>query len=234
LGYGWVRLDTDSPYHIESGFSGGGLWSVDYQAVVGIVGKSNDRGDGQALTLREIAALMPEAKLDLLKPWLAETSTVPSDEPMSRARPGPATESTTRPRRLAGTTADTVPEPGEGRVRAADRLGTAADVDMLVSVLLARDTPLPLAVGLFGDWGSGKSFFMALMQERIAELADLAGKDRPEAEPFCRDVRQIRFNAWHYIDTNLWASLAATLFDELAQLLLLLLGRTRPRRSRRS
>ena len=27
----------------------------------------------------------------------------------------------------------------------------------------------------------------------------------------------MRFNAWHYVDTDLWASLAATLFDELAR-----------------
>jgi KAP family P-loop domain len=117
---------------------------------------------------------------------------------------------------LAGAAADTVPEPGDGRVRAADRLGIATDVEMLVSVLLATDTPLPLAVGLFGDWGSGKSFFMALMQERIAELSKLAAEGKPEAWPFCREVRQVKFNAWHYVDANLWASLAATLFDELA------------------
>ena len=121
-----------------------------------------------------------------------------------------------RPALLAGATADTVPEPGDGRVRAADRLGIATDVEMLVSVLLAADTPLPLAVGLFGDWGSGKSFFMALMQERITELSKLAADGKPEAWPFCREVHQVRFNAWHYVDANLWASLAATLFDELA------------------
>jgi peptidoglycan hydrolase-like protein with peptidoglycan-binding domain len=122
-----------------------------------------------------------------------------------------------RPMLLADPAADTVPEPGEGRVRAADRLGTAAEVEVLASVLLARDTPLPLAIGLFGDWGSGKSFFMAHMQERIAELADLAKKRRPDAAPFCREVRQVRFNAWHYVDSNLWASLAASLFDQLAR-----------------
>ena len=118
-----------------------------------------------------------------------------------------------QPTLLAGATADTVPEPGNGMVRAADRLGISADVEMLVSVLLATETPLPLAVGLFGNWGSGKSFFMALMQERIDELSKLAAQGRPEAWPFCREVRQVRFNAWHYVDANLWASLAATLFD---------------------
>lgn len=118
---------------------------------------------------------------------------------------------------LAGANADTVPEPGNGRVRAADRLDTAAEVEMLVSVILARDTPLPLAIALFGGWGSGKSFFMALMQERMDELSRLAAAGRPEAAPYCRSVRAVRFNAWHYVDTNLWASLAATLFDQLAQ-----------------
>ena len=44
------------------------------------------------------------------------------------------------------------------------RLATVDDVEMLVAVLLARQTPLPLAIGLFGEWGGGKSFFMALIQ----------------------------------------------------------------------
>ena len=88
---------------------------------------------------------------------------------------------------------------------------------MLVSVLLARDTAPPLAVGLLGDWGSGKSFLMALMQERVDEIAALRRAGRPEAAPFCGEVRQIRFNAWHYVDTSLWASLAAALFDGLAK-----------------
>jgi actin-like ATPase involved in cell morphogenesis len=119
---------------------------------------------------------------------------------------------------LAGATADTIPEPGDGRVWRADRLGTSGEVEMLVSVLLASDAQLPLAVGLFGDWGSGKSFFMALMQERIDELAKEAAEDQSEeASPFCHQVCQVRFNAWHYVDTSLWASLAATLFDTLAR-----------------
>ena len=124
---------------------------------------------------------------------------------------------TVLPLLLAGAMADTVPEPGDGRVRAADRLNLSAEVEMLVSVVLAYDTRPPLAIGLFGDWGSGKSFFMSLMSERIDELAGLAAEGRPEAAPFCQQVRQVRFNAWHYADANLWASLAATLFDELAR-----------------
>jgi len=39
LGYGWVRLDAEARYLVERGFSGGGLWSPDYQAVVAVVGQ---------------------------------------------------------------------------------------------------------------------------------------------------------------------------------------------------
>jgi hypothetical protein len=110
--------------------------------------------------------------------------------------------------------ADTVPLPGDGRVRAADRLGTTADVEMLASVILARDTSLPLAIGLFGDWGSGKRFFMAQLEERLDELAEMARTD--ESIPFLSELRQIRFNAWHYVDGDLWASIVSTIFDGLA------------------
>ncbi|WP_328324404.1 TIR domain-containing protein [Kribbella sp. NBC_00382] len=158
-----------------------------------------DAGDTAAL--RDLA---PSSRRPSGADELAETA---SDDIVSSSRPS----------LLPGAMADTVPEPGDGRVKGADKLGAASDVEMLVSVLLARDTPLPLAVGLFGDWGSGKSFFMALMQERIDELASLAKAGRPDAWPYCKEVRQVRFNAWHYVDTDLWASLAATLFDELAR-----------------
>ena len=57
---------------------------------------------------------------------------------------------------------------------------------------------------------------MALMHERIGDLAKKADERLPEAWPFCHQVCQVRFNAWHYVDTNLWASLAATMFDTLA------------------
>src|SRR5213083_2254276 len=46
LGYGWMRLDTNSRYLVEPGFSGGGLWSRDYEAVVGVVGQAHSNGDG--------------------------------------------------------------------------------------------------------------------------------------------------------------------------------------------
>ena len=72
LGYGWVRLDTDSRYQVAKGFSGTGLWSPDYQAVIGLVGQANERGDGRAITLFQIDRCMPEEKLLALATWSVE------------------------------------------------------------------------------------------------------------------------------------------------------------------
>ena len=114
---------------------------------------------------------------------------------------------------MAEPSADTVPEVD---IALSDRLNLGREVEMLASVMLASDTPLPLAIGLFGDWGSGKSFFMRMLDERMAQLAALQPEVVPPEEPvYCRHIRQVHFNAWHYVDGNLWASLAATIFEGL-------------------
>lgn len=95
-----------------------------------------------------------------------------------------------------------------------DHLGIEPEVEALCWVIAARDTVPPLSVGLFGDWGSGKTTFMALMQARIRELAEQSEK-RPES-PWCGNVLQISFNAWTYADDNLWASLVTDIFTALA------------------
>jgi hypothetical protein len=80
-------------------------------------------------------------------------------------------------------------------------------------LLAAKAVKPPVALGLFGNWGSGKTFFMGLMQDRIADLAATGGSG------YVRRPVQIEFNAWHYHDTNLWASLAMRIFAELARAL---------------
>ena len=64
-----MRLDKASRYPVERGFSGGGLWSPDYQAVVAVVGQANDaNGDGRAITLHQADQWFPEQNL---RPWLS-------------------------------------------------------------------------------------------------------------------------------------------------------------------
>lgn len=94
-----------------------------------------------------------------------------------------------------------------------DQLGIQEDVHTLTAVMLARDIQPPLAIGLFGDWGSGKSFFMKSMRQVTQQLTQQAALD--PASPFCADVVSIEFNAWHYVDTNLWASLVSFILEKL-------------------
>lgn len=101
-----------------------------------------------------------------------------------------------------------------------DALGRRADARRLAELACLADNAPPLAIGLFGDWGSGKSTFMAMMQAEVERIG-AAWKDEA-ASPFATRVAQIRFNAWSFADANLWASLAVEIFeglrDELARI----------------
>jgi hypothetical protein len=113
---------------------------------------------------------------------------------------------------VAGYASDSIPDQSQGLK---DEIGINKDVKTLCSVLLAREVSPPLAVGLFGDWGTGKSYFMEKMYREIENLSTRAKTATKSA--YHSKVVQIRFNAWHYTDSSLWASLVSHIFDELAR-----------------
>ncbi|MDF5759099.1 hypothetical protein [Spongiactinospora sp. TRM90649] len=48
---GWVRLDADPGRPLSRGFSGGGLRSADYRAVVALIGHAHTSGNrGRAIS----------------------------------------------------------------------------------------------------------------------------------------------------------------------------------------
>ncbi len=96
-----------------------------------------------------------------------------------------------------------------------DRLGIGRDAAALANVIAADKTQPPLCIGLFGDWGSGKSFLIRQVQTLVRDHARRARLTSRSA--YCKHIRNIEFNAWHYADANLWASLVTRLFDELAK-----------------
>jgi hypothetical protein len=103
-----------------------------------------------------------------------------------------------------------------GKRTVADYLFVGTHADRLAELIALRETKLPLAIGLFGNWGSGKSHFMNLMDRRLKALME-SEKQRPlTSKPkWCREIVPIYFNAWHYLDANLWASLVAQIFESL-------------------
>ncbi len=92
-----------------------------------------------------------------------------------------------------------------------DCMNMRPDVERFARLLAASDIKPPIALGLFGRWGSGKSFFMGMLRTRIDELTGTEGGDG-----YVANAVQITFNAWHYQDTNLWASIALRIFEGIA------------------
>ena len=111
---------------------------------------------------------------------------------------------------FAGYTADTL--------RGKDLLGRQKLIFDVARWLSVRSLQTPLAIGLFGDWGSGKSFFMQRLQEEIDAIARRAAtRESTKLETaFCSHIVQVTFNAWLYSDSDIWPSLASAVFKAVA------------------
>ncbi|WP_192562090.1 P-loop NTPase fold protein [Pseudomonas gozinkensis] len=83
-----------------------------------------------------------------------------------------------------------------------DKIGVVDEAKAMATLAIRTEDP-PLAIGVLGDWGTGKSFFMRLVYQQIQRDS--------------KDTVLIKFNAWHFVDTNLWASLVDHIFTELDQ-----------------
>jgi hypothetical protein len=90
-----------------------------------------------------------------------------------------------------------------------DKLDIMDDVRAMAMVIAYEKVKPPISIGLFGNWGSGKSFFMLKLEKEINALVE------KKTAPFNTEVVSIRFNSWHYSDANLWASLITRIFEGL-------------------
>ncbi|TCN26934.1 P-loop NTPase fold protein [Sinorhizobium americanum] len=96
-----------------------------------------------------------------------------------------------------------------------DRLGALDEARAFARIAAARSISPPLAFAIFGEWGSGKSYFMRLMHDHVDKISRKIADEARSGSAFHENIVQIRFNAWHYADSNLWASLVDTIFVEL-------------------
>ena len=110
----------------------------------------------------------------------------------------------------------TLAEVSADTAKGVDLLDVAADAAALADVIAAKSTYPPLSIGLFADWGSGKSFLIQMIKERVRQLSRRA-QLLPDCAAHHAHVRNVEFNAWHFADANLWASLATHILDELAR-----------------
>jgi hypothetical protein len=133
-----------------------------------------------------------------------------------------ATDPKVQPKSLSDTRVEQFPTFGNDDASAEriDGLDVTQDAIAFARVATSKSVTPPLAVGVLGPWGSGKSFFMELVRKEVQRISsppgNVAAAQTQASNQFHQGVIQIRFNAWHYAEANLWASLVGHIFQELS------------------
>lgn len=96
-----------------------------------------------------------------------------------------------------------------------DRLRLRVEVNALAEAIALEDMAPPMAVGVLGGWGAGKSFVLHMIEERIQEIRCEPVAPGSGPMPFVGHPYLIQFDAWTYAKGNLWASLMQRIFVDL-------------------
>ena len=96
-----------------------------------------------------------------------------------------------------------------------DSLGIGGEVARLARLLLSRTFAPPLSLGIFGEVGSGKSFYSAMLAARIDDMVASAQPGEPSAADMVGNVVQIELDAWHLVGVSPWIALADRIFSTL-------------------
>lgn len=99
---------------------------------------------------------------------------------------------------------------------ASDPLLIRRDVKTFAALLASKSLEPPLAIGLFGPWGSGKTTFLKRLRQEVESLAHRA-ETLAKPAPYVSNVVSVDFNAWHFAEAALTSSLIETILRELSK-----------------
>lgn len=93
-------------------------------------------------------------------------------------------------------------------VGSVDQLGFAPYVSAFADLITSPHTTPPLTIGIFGQWGTGKSFLLTNIEREIAR--------RQEEETGGPRVHVVHFNAWEYSASEVvWPGLVRKIISTL-------------------
>lgn len=95
-----------------------------------------------------------------------------------------------------------------------DQLGVEQEVFALADAIALKSLMPPFVVGIFGDWGSGKSFTFNLIKQRLKGIQKLPVSD-PDSFGYAGHIYLVKFNIWTYAKGNLWAALMFRILVDL-------------------
>ena len=84
-----------------------------------------------------------------------------------------------------------------------DLLGYQVHADLLKKIIL-NDAMLPISIGVFGNWGSGKSSLMLLLQQSLREWENSQQKEHEKSKQTKQNehhspiILQVCFNSWQF------------------------------------
>ncbi|GAB3598501.1 hypothetical protein GCM10027446_29000 [Angustibacter peucedani] len=204
----WTAIQRREGADLAAGVTGSYSWTTSDSRSSSSVSSSSSAGVSSSLPTEEIVEAPSETTAEATAEAPVEAlAAVLRDPPL----PGPTSWTAA----YAADTADRATRIDAGT----DPLGIVDDVRMLASVIASRHITPPLSVGIFGDWGSGKSYLMNQLRLQVRHLSDEAAS-AVEADPdparrpsYHSRIAQVEFNAWQYAGGELWPSLINRVFE---------------------
>ncbi len=171
---------------------------------------------------KELWSILAQTKWDTLVTQSRASEPPPSTPPESEPSPGP-TQIPPQP---------LIPEPTFERRfiqiirndevdRVEDRLGFDTYAETFVNLVLDERTRPPLTIGISGAWGSGKSFILHCIEQKLTTIIAQEAGPPPKWYQLTKRRRQprlyvVHFNAWDYNAAEaVWPGLVRGILDKL-------------------